>query len=940
MNIIKSLHPSLLYKTFTHQEKHYFTVSVLWGFNLNTGEPVLEQALWQTIGDLLGKNEMFDTGMPKPNAELMVQGSCFAASGETVKANRVSVSLGSLTKELMVFGDRHWIKGMGVGWGLSDPEPFTEMPISYSNAFGGKDYAPNPVGKGLDEVDGDTGPVIPVPNIEYADQLIGSPKDKPRPASMNRIDMMCEQRLSYGGTYDQKYIETRMPGFPDDLDYKSFNDAAKDQWFDGYFNGDEQYEIRNMNPEHPVIKGQIPGVYGRAFVNHKVKDEVIFKEIPTKLDTVWLFPGTEIGVMIHRGVLEVNEDDACDIKQILIANENTKDTPRTPEHYQNELSLRTDPKEGFKYMLYTSPLIPEGVTCGYKSIQENADFPLEMLSKENIDNFTEAKEKELKDQADEQLVQMKKQLTESGLPAEEVDKLIKQLPKAAKEADELSPEAKQIAAIMEKVLPGLAADPKNLDISKLNLKAMDELTAYMDKLQQDKKDESKAALLKQIDEMKSDSNPEVVKSAAPLEKMVKEMALPPVLPRINVDEIIQQMKSQQAEMEKQLLVMQSMGLPEEELKKIKGAMNDDEVEQKTRESLDKANEGYRLGAHCMDKARSPHEGKEKDKREELIKAHKAGGKTSHGDYAFVDLSNLDLTGIDLSGAYLEYADLSNTNLTNANLNKAILVHANFKNTILTNTSLVDANLGAIVFDTAVFKDADLTGATLSKSAINNTEFINCKMAEKSDMFLETTFDKASFTGSDMRKNVFIDADISGCDFSGADISESTFINPIMKGVVCSNANLSSTLFVTADADSSKFDKAIMKNVRFVAESSLNNADFQLAEVNEANLRDCKLQNAKFNEAYLHKTDFGGADLKKASFESTRAVEAQFSKADLTHANLNKMDLMEGSLYKAVLSGASLINANLYSVSFSGCTVGQTDFTGAYLEKTIFKDWRP
>jgi hypothetical protein len=125
MNIVKSFHSSLLHRFFSFQEKHYFTASVLWGFNLQTGEPVLEQDLWLTIGDMLAKNELFDTGMPKPNAELLVQGSCFAPEGSEVNASRVKVSLGAISKELYVFGDRHWIDGIGI----SEPVPFTEMPV-------------------------------------------------------------------------------------------------------------------------------------------------------------------------------------------------------------------------------------------------------------------------------------------------------------------------------------------------------------------------------------------------------------------------------------------------------------------------------------------------------------------------------------------------------------------------------------------------------------------------------------------------------------------------------------------------------------------------------------------------------------------------------------------------------------------------------------------
>ncbi|MFT5398657.1 MAG: hypothetical protein ACI8XW_001455, partial [Gammaproteobacteria bacterium] len=784
MNIVKSLHSSLLHKCFSYQQKHYFTVSVLWGFNLQTGEPVLEQELWQSIGDLLGKNELFDAGLPKQNAELLVHGSCFAAGGEAVAASQVTVSLGPVSKELLVFGDRYWIKAMGIGWGVTDPIPFTEMPVSYTNAFGGKDHAPNPVGKGIDDVDVDGEARVPLPNIEYADYLIGSPDDKPAPASLNRSDILSQQRMANAGTYDQNYIETRMPGFPDDLNYDYFNDAAKDQWIEGFFKGDEKYEIRNMNPEHALITGQIPGVYGRAFVDQLVNDRIEFKEIPTQLDTLWLFPSADLGVMIHRGTLQVAEDDAADIKKILVANENTRDTARDISHYKEQIALRTDPEEAFKYLLSTGPLIPEGCRCGFNTLQENADLPLELLAKANAETYVDVKRQEIEASFDEQVEAAKRQMIVSGLAPEQVDELVRKMIEARDKPAELSPETLQIAALMEKIMPGAQQDPDNIDISKINLKAMDELKVLTDTIQDEKKTEARQKLTEQLNELKKmDDSPEALQAVAQLEKVLLEMELPPVLPRIDIDGIIDGIRKQSDEMEKQLLVMQSLGLPEDELVKMKSGFNTKLIEQQTREGLEKANKGYRVGAHYIEVARSPHPGREAEIRGQLIEAFRSNANTSHGDYAFVDLSNLDLSGIDLSGSFLEYADLSNSNLTNANLDRAILSHAIVKNTNFTNASLVEANLGSINFDGGEFINADLTNATLSKSKINRTVFKQCKMAEKIDMFLETEFEGANFDECDLRKCVFIDADISGCDFSASDLSGSSFVNPVMKQTI-------------------------------------------------------------------------------------------------------------------------------------------------------------
>ena len=92
-----------------------------------------------------------------------------------------------MQKLLRVSGDRVW----GAG-GPSAPEPFTRMPLVYERAFGGVDRqvarSRSATGTGAirsargfavtrDNLDG-----VPLPNIEYPDELIASWDDRPRPA--------------------------------------------------------------------------------------------------------------------------------------------------------------------------------------------------------------------------------------------------------------------------------------------------------------------------------------------------------------------------------------------------------------------------------------------------------------------------------------------------------------------------------------------------------------------------------------------------------------------------------------------------------------------------------------------------------------------------------------------------------------------------------------
>ena len=942
MQIVKSLHAGLLHGVFQYNQKNYFTVSALWAFRLDTGEPVLEKDLWSAMGDLIETNQMFDAGKPKTTGEFLVHGKCYPPKGEPVSASRVVIKLGELTKELYVFGDRNWIKGLGFGWGVSEPEKFTEMSVCYQNAFGGADHPENSLGKGLDEVDVNGEMLIPLPNIEYPDQLVGSPKDKPASASLNRVDITCRQRQKKAGTYDQKYIEERMPGFPDDLNLEYFNDAAEDQWNNGFFSGDESYEILNMHAQHSLLKGKLPEIKARCFITHRQDDSDVFKEIDTVLDTVWFMPGENMGVLIHRGTIDVAEDDATDVTQLMLSHESFAQQPRDRSFYEEQLHKRTDLEQSYKYLMYTAPLIPEGCRCGFDLINESAGINLELLGKKNMEAFAENKQKEIEELQNDELTKMKAQLDKLDIDENariEIEKL--EMLKNIKGADiEESEEEKKIKELLEKILPGITTNPEKPDLSKLDFSAFDELRKYNEGLASRKQQEAEALIKEHIDTLKQNKDlPGLDKTLSDLEKDLAAPKTPPVLPRINVQNDLVEIEADlKKQLEEQRHILRTQGIAEVELANMDFDMS--AIKAQVEDATVKFLEGYRIGAHYTQKMLSPHEGNEKVLLDELLTAFRSGKKTSAGDYAYLDFSNQDLTGIDLSNSFLEYAVFDNTNLTGADLSGAILSHATIKNSIFIDAILENANIGNVDIVDSTFKNTNLNKVVLAKSRLNNTVFEQCSLPDKQDMFLETKFDKVKFIDCDLRKNNFIDLDITGCDFSGSDLSESSFINPIMSQAIFSRANLTSVNFVSAQAENTNFDQAEMKNVRFVGGSSLNNASFESASIPEANLRDCALQRAVFSNANLFKADFGGADLTHAKLDRANARQAQFNKADLTHAVCDRIDMMEGSFYKAILSGAQFCDANLYSVNFLGCTVGQTDFTGAYLEQTIFKDWRP
>ena len=79
---------------------------------------------------------------------------------------------------IAVFGDRDWID-QDSQLVATDPQPFTSMPLTYENAYGGKvkleegdlPCAPNPMGKGY-YLTAEQAHGQPLPNLEDPDHLI------------------------------------------------------------------------------------------------------------------------------------------------------------------------------------------------------------------------------------------------------------------------------------------------------------------------------------------------------------------------------------------------------------------------------------------------------------------------------------------------------------------------------------------------------------------------------------------------------------------------------------------------------------------------------------------------------------------------------------------------------------------------------------------------
>lgn len=197
-----------------------------------TGEPGFSATLWET-----------DFAFRKHRCDVILQGAAYAPGGKPAERVRVGLKVGGWSKTIDVLGDREW-RNVGPKAVPTRPRPFLRQPFSYDTAFGGPDrldpdndkpdvYRPNPVGMGWsDGRNPDRLPGLPLPNTQMPDEDVRSPYGTYRPAAFGPIGRGWPQRLKYGGTYDQNWIDHIFPFLPPDFDERYYQSAPEDQQID------------------------------------------------------------------------------------------------------------------------------------------------------------------------------------------------------------------------------------------------------------------------------------------------------------------------------------------------------------------------------------------------------------------------------------------------------------------------------------------------------------------------------------------------------------------------------------------------------------------------------------------------------------------------------------------------------------------------------------
>ena len=850
MRGIKPFKLSFVTRPFVWGTSYHLGVAVMGYFPLEAAPTLLtDMEMWMEVPEVLGKDVLIDSGIPKSRSELLVMGDAWQPGGVPAPVRQVRAQVGSLEKSLYVVGDRHWKRGVP-----TEPEPFVSMPLTWENAYGGEGYAKNPRGKGYAKVEDEEKKLRPLPNVELPGDMIRRERQHPEPAAFGPIDFTWPQRFDRAGTYGDKWLKTRFPGFAEDMDWRIWNMASEDQWQDEPFRGDEPIVLENLHPQKPVLRGQLPGIRARAFIIHRYSDGGHLEEVPLKLTTVWLLPGIERGIVVFHGAQPIHEDDADDVETIMVAAERLDAQPRPRSHYQQVLQRRIGP-DGMFAALEEGDLMPDDLTgLGSGIAEQTALTTPELL-----------RMKRQRQAADKTIEEARAKLVAMGL-----------------DPDEHGPSP----------LPPLAPVPSLSEAGDMMHALVAEAAA--------KKAEAEAMEEAQLEKLKAFCE----KMGLDHDQVLSEMNdAPGGPPDFTAD-------GQRARVRGLADEAAAAGAPADELEHY---ATDEVLYAQWLDAEIQLKRAYRMSAHLSPAAALLGADASAERRARVEEAFRRGESLADWDLTGADLSGIDLRGADLTRAFLERAKLDGARLDGAKLHEAVLTRADLRGANLDGADLSEANLGLAslvgaslrraMLDDAISTGVDLSGADLSGASLKRASFE------------EARIDSARLCDANLRITTFREVSLNGVDLSGADLTHATFLGVDASGLDFSGARLDDATFIDCTVRGAKLVACEASRLR-VVKSNFSQAHFEGAMLDGANLRDTVLRGADFSGARLNGADLSAADLSEATLYRIVARGSMWVRTNLRGASMISADLFEAVLEKADLRGTDLRGANLFAANFA------------------------
>ena len=798
-----------------------------------------EQSMWDFLAQEMAV-PLIDEGVAKLTAEFLVHGSAYPPP-DTPSACAVRARFGAREKTLLVFGERNWAGGAVQP---SRPQPFDRMPIDWAHAYGGADFAANPAGKGRTAVEG----ARALPNIESPHERLLRPDHAVSPAGFGALEAAHPHRAQYRGTFDATYLQEHAPGFPPDLDWRHFNLAPPDQWFDSSLQGDEAFSFDHMHPVHAHLQGRLPGFRARVFAGYRMPDEgePRLREVPLRLTTVWFFPHAERAVVLFQGMAEVDTDDGSDVVSLMGAVERLGES-RPDAHYVDAIARRAHPRMGSVHMLNDAELLPDGVDTSDPALDAaRANFAMDGL------------------QGDAQFLRAQ---TEVTLAREEV------------RAQGKDPDAMGIRMpAREKVPTGAALAP--YVEQKIKEAERQQWAMLEDVVTQAEKALDFAAAQKLPLASLQHRGPPRAGAEARLDALRASFA---AAPRQQVGQITAGLYAKLIQLEavertayRQSAHEQAPALP----------MAPDEASALHAEVERGIAKGLRYFAE-MDFTGA-----------DLSDLDLRGANFSGAWLESANLARSNLSGADFSRAVLAHADLKQAIAVGGRFAEANLGKAGLSGTVFDDADLRGAVLSGCQLAETQMRRAQLSGAQLLDTRWGIADWSGVHAVRQ--LFYKLDLKGLILAEADLRGCSFVECDLGGCDLRVANLQGASFVNCKLDNARLAGVQAEGAVF----AQGCSLAGADLRDAR-LERSNLGETNLDGAKLMRARLDGANLGFASLAGADLRLASAKSAILRKAVLRHAAMAGADLSGAVMQHADLRGADLRRSSLFGADLSRVRL-----------------------------------
>jgi len=719
----------------------------------------------------------------KPNADILLVGSCHTPDNKALSQCRVSLGVGKYVKSLLVLGNRQWV-GAVSGGRTTEPEPFTQLAMDYQYTALYNKYAEQQTKWNLRKLITDKLPLPNVQPITFIDKFTASVSYEPH--GFSPINRVWEQRANKMGRYNGDYLTDYWPWFPGDFDWRYFNSAPEDQQLDGYLNGDEKLYVENMHPQYAQYHSQLPGLRVRCFLNEAEHHLQNYREIPMNLDTLWVDMENEKLVLVWRGVANVNAEDYEEIQQVQLVTEKLSESPSPEAYYKDKLLEHISTEEAVD----TTIVQPKSEDDDEKTLLKTRLQPPKMatglLDLEGMDV-------EMQSQVNQTLDQARKAIADAGQDPAMVDQLMQaQDPNAV------------LAAMFAKLGIDLSQSDKVVQQSREN-------TAKL--LQEHGIDTEEYLAL--FDEAELDDAAQPDETSPVFDKEAIQQQARQGVSFSGKDfsgQDLSQLDLPSADFKNATLTdanLQGSNLANADFSgaTLSGASLDKTV--LTGAILADADlQGATLAAAVLNEANL---GSADFSDCDLSKALLIKVVANHARFCRATLHDSVISEAQLCSANFDSAKLDNANFHSAVLTGASFNYVSGNRVIMENADLTDlkasescvlkqANLTQVKGGGAVFTGADLSGSNLSNSQFSQALFTDATLTNTDISccdFTKTNFRKANLQKADARKSNFFQAileraDLTKTNFSGSNLYEVEFLGAVIGKTKFSKANLAST----------------------------------------------------------------------------------------------------------------------------------------------------